>query len=96
MLEFMVYPKETPWLLYTRTGCGSCANAKDALENRLFAYKLIVSPDDPKKKAEMLESLASKTRGQKTFPIVFHKKNKESEYRFVGGWDNLQHYLVNL
>jgi glutaredoxin len=92
--EYTVYPKEPAWKIYTRDGCSACSNAKKALHERLYSYKMIESPNSKEEKQKLIDSLKGEVSGQETFPFVFHKSKEGEPYSFIGGWSNLKDYLT--
>lgn len=67
-------------ILYTKTTCPYCINAKRLLESKGVAYEEILFPnlsDDEK------EALSQKTNGYRTVPQIFINDV------FIGGFDQL-------
>lgn len=67
-------------VLYTKSTCPYCINAKKLLESKGVAYEEILFPslnDDEK------EALSQKTNGYRTVPQIFINDT------FIGGFDQL-------
>lgn len=67
-------------IIYTKTTCPYCINAKRLLEHKAVAYQEILFPSLSE---EEKEALSQRTNGYRTVPQIFINDT------FVGGFDQL-------
>lgn len=76
------------FILYGIPNCSYCVKSKQLLDDMKLVYKY--NEIAVEEKSKFLDTMASKTNNQRTFPLVFHQD------KFIGGFSELDDYVAFL